>query len=85
VQALAGIAFYVMVRLIERDDLLDGTAPPEILHNGCLRAAALAGNFLVSIPLAFVLGSWSYLVWMAIPDHRARLPRRPTSPRRDEP
>ena len=67
VQALAGIAFYVMVRLIERDDLLDGTAPPEILRNGCLRAATLAGNFLVSIPLAFVLGSWAYLVWMAIP------------------
>ncbi len=87
VQALAGIAFLVMVRVIGKADLLDESAPPTILENSYIRTGAMAATFLVSMPLAWVLGSWAYVLWFAMwpvtrvafAVHRRRHPR-PTTP-----
>ncbi|MEP6799919.1 MAG: TMEM175 family protein [Lapillicoccus sp.] len=66
-QVLAGVGALMSARVMQRDDLVDDGAPPEFLHNAYVRIGALVISFAVSIPAAFLIGQWAYLVWSVSP------------------
>ncbi len=49
--------------IIERGGLLQAQTPPELLVVSKARNAAVALTFLVSIPIAFVIGQWAFVIW----------------------
>jgi uncharacterized membrane protein len=67
VQAIAALTFLMMQREIAQHRLRGGTpAPAHELRMTYVRLGALAGGFLVSIPIAFVT-NWAYLCWIVFP------------------
>lgn len=48
---------------MRREALIEPGAPPELVAHNIMRILALVVVFGVSIPVAFVIGQWAYLVW----------------------
>lgn len=66
VQAVAALTFLRSTALIGADLLIEGT-PRSVLTRSRARSLALAGTFLVSIPLAVLVGPWAFFGWGALP------------------
>ncbi|MGB8385178.1 MAG: TMEM175 family protein [Dermatophilaceae bacterium] len=63
VQTIAAAMMLVAARIIERQGLLHEDAPPGLLAGANARNLAVALTFLASIPVAFVIGPWAFVVW----------------------
>jgi uncharacterized membrane protein len=66
VQAIACLLFVLVVREVRRAGLQRGTTPPRALTLATARAGAMAGAFLVSMPLSFVT-DYAFVCWLALP------------------
>ena len=66
-QVIAGVGALMCARTMEREDLVEQGSPPDLFHNAYIRIGALVACFAVSIPAAFVIGPWAYVVWSASP------------------
>jgi uncharacterized membrane protein len=76
VQAIAALTFLMMQHEIARHRLRGGIpAPAHELRMTYVRLGALAGGFLVSIPVALVT-HWAYLCWIVFPFGARALTRR---------
>jgi uncharacterized membrane protein len=67
VLALACLVFMLMIHRIGRDGLVRPDTPAQLLPNARARLAVQAGAFVISIPAAFLIGSWAYACWIVIP------------------
>jgi uncharacterized membrane protein len=67
VQAFAAIFLILAVYEMDRHHLVRDGTPPELFARAYRRMSVVAGLFLVSVPLAYVVGRWAYLCWVAIP------------------
>jgi uncharacterized membrane protein len=67
VQVLGAAAFLWAQRVIERDGLLDPNAPPDLMPRATSRHLVITIFFVVSVPLAFWLHAWAFVVWALIP------------------
>ncbi|BCJ32574.1 hypothetical protein Athai_00770 [Actinocatenispora thailandica] len=65
-QAVSGVLFLLMVRDMWAYGLFRPGAPAKSIDGAQMRSLVMAGMFAISIPVA-LLGSWSYLVWIAMP------------------
>lgn len=63
VQTLAWGMMRWQDHIIEREGLLHEQAPPGLLPVSNARNAAVALMFLVSVPVAFVIGQWAFVIW----------------------
>jgi uncharacterized membrane protein len=82
IQVLASTCMAQMNREIIRQDLLRPDAPESARRLDNTRGYAIAVAFLVSIPLAFVIGRWAFTLWAAgplMPRILQLLPRRRTA------
>jgi uncharacterized membrane protein len=82
IQVLASTCMAQMNREIIRQDLLRPDAPESARRLDNTRGYAIAVAFLVSIPLAFVIGRWAFTLWAAgpyMPRILRLLPRRRTA------
>lgn len=66
-QVVAGAGALMSARVMERDELVDEGAPPDLFHNAYIRIGALVVAFGISIPLAFVVGQFAYVIWSISP------------------
>jgi uncharacterized membrane protein len=83
IQVIASTCMAQMNREIIRKDLLRPDAPEPARRLDNTRGYSIIIAFLVSIPLAFVIGRWAYILWAAgplMPRMLRRLPlrRRPS-------
>jgi uncharacterized membrane protein len=67
VQALAGLFFFLMVREVSRLGLTDRPDAGRAVAVGYRRSLILTGVFLLSIPLAFLVGRWAYFAYTLFP------------------
>jgi uncharacterized membrane protein len=67
VQALASIFLVLAVHEIDRHRLAWEGTPREVFTSAYRRMFTVAGLFLLSIPLVYLVGRWAYLCWAAIP------------------
>jgi uncharacterized membrane protein len=67
VQALASVFLILVVYEVDRHHLAREGTPREVLTRAYRRMATVAGLFLVSVPLVYLVGRWAYLCWVAIP------------------
>jgi uncharacterized membrane protein len=67
VQAFASIFFILSIYEIDRLNLAREGTPRALFVRGYRRSSVVAGAFLVSIPLASVIGRWAFACWAAIP------------------
>ncbi len=63
VQVVAGVGFLMTALTMRREGLIEPGAPPELVTHSLTRILALVVVFGVSIPIAFVIGQWAYVVW----------------------
>lgn len=63
VQAAGAWLMLLQDRLIERDGLLHKDTPPELLRVSNARNTAVALTFLASVPVAFLVGQWAFVIW----------------------
>lgn len=66
-QVIAGIGSLMSARTIQTQHLVAEGAPPELSHNAYVRIGSLVAVFAVSIPLAFVIGQYTYIWWSLSP------------------
>jgi uncharacterized membrane protein len=66
VQALAAASFLLVMRGIQRHNLLKPGSPPNLIHGSSIRLTGLTLTFLLSIPLAFVT-QYAYFFWIVVP------------------
>lgn len=67
VQVVALLMFLLMIREVKRLHLYREDAPMQLFRDSYRGIAAMGLGFLVSIPLAFVVGSWAYACWAVVP------------------
>ncbi|MGH3251033.1 MAG: TMEM175 family protein [Trebonia sp.] len=67
VQVIASACLLQTNRQIVSKELLRPDAPARARHPDSSHTIALIVVFLLSIPLAFVLGSWTFALWAAVP------------------
>jgi uncharacterized membrane protein len=67
VQAFSSIFFILVIHEVDRLSLVREGTPRALFTRGYRRASVVAGAFLVSIPLATVIGRWAFVCWAAIP------------------
>jgi uncharacterized membrane protein len=67
VQGLAGVTFFRATRYIERLGLFAAETPPDLLERSYVRSIVLMAIFFGSIPLAFWLHGWAFVVWGLFP------------------
>jgi uncharacterized membrane protein len=67
VQAFAATMFLLSERFIDREGLFSPEMPRELLDRGYTINLALVFTFLVSIPVAFLVYVWAFLIWSLIP------------------
>jgi uncharacterized membrane protein len=67
VQAFASIFFILAIHEIDRLHLVREGTPRALFARGYRRSSVVAGAFLVSIPLASVIGRWAFVCWATIP------------------
>ena len=67
VQAFAALTFFLAERDIDRHGLFAAETPPGLLRRGYVRNAVLMVIFGISIPLAFLVHGWAFVVWSLIP------------------
>ena len=67
VQAFAALTFFLAQRHLEQEGLLAPGTPPGVLQRGRIRNLVLMSLFGVSIPLAFAIHGWAFIVWGLIP------------------
>jgi uncharacterized membrane protein len=67
VQAFASIFFILSIYEIDRLNLAREGTPRALFVRGYRRSSVVVGAFLVSIPLASVIGRWAFVCWAAIP------------------
>lgn len=67
VQAFSAATFLLAEQEIKRKGLFTPDMPPELLERGYAINGVLVLTFLVSIPLAFVVGVWAFALWTFIP------------------
>ncbi len=67
VQAVAALTFMRSGAIIAREGLLMDAAPTSLLARSRARSLALAGTFIVSIGVVFLVGSWAFVMWFALP------------------
>jgi uncharacterized membrane protein len=67
VQASASIFFFLAVYEMDRHNLVREGTPRALFTRGYRRISVVAGAFLVSIPMAYVIGRGAFLWWVAIP------------------
>ncbi len=63
VVAMAGLSAYAFARVIASQGLLHENAPRVILPRSYAVSLSVAGTFLVSIPFAFLIGPWAFVIW----------------------
>ncbi|WP_141846296.1 TMEM175 family protein [Lapillicoccus jejuensis] len=63
VQVLSGVATLMAARVMGREGVVDLEAPGDLLAHSRRRTFAFLVPFALSIPLAFVLHAWAYVVW----------------------
>jgi uncharacterized membrane protein len=61
--ALLGSTMFLVVRHVVRSGLLDPGAPVETVKGVQAWSVATAVMFAVSIPVAFVVGRWTMIIW----------------------
>ena len=67
VQAVAALCFFLAERFIEREGLFAPETPRKLLERGYVRNIVLMVIFGVSIPLAFLVYGWAFILWGLIP------------------
>lgn len=79
VAALAGLSLFACARVVGAQGLLSEHAPAGLLPRSSAVSLAIAGTFLVSIPLSFVVGPWAFVLWAltgVVTDSALRVQRR---------
>jgi uncharacterized membrane protein len=66
VEITAAVLFQFIVRSIRKNHLYREDTPPDLFRHATSRTLAIAGAFLVSIPVAFFT-NWAYLCWGLFP------------------
>ncbi|WP_295695983.1 TMEM175 family protein [Lapillicoccus sp.] len=66
-QVIAGLASLMSARTMQTQHLVAEGAPTELFHNSYVRIGSLVVVFALSIPLAFVLGEYTYIGWSLAP------------------
>ena len=67
VQACAAITFILAERVIQRHGLFAPGTPRGLMERGYTVNLALVFAFVISIPVAFVVYAWAFVIWSLIP------------------